>query len=337
LSFALSLVAVVSLVIFMASSVGSLQLEVRPVLVRIFKHRRTTLNIKVGPGRGQWFGLSSARVKSGRVLDVEPVEVVYNGGSFRLSSPFAGRHEGLQLEVVTMDVLGLFQKESQVSLGFLAEVLPLSLLAPSPRLVVTGVTSGEITGGSRGSGQEFYGIEDYNTLTEVRDIIWKRAARSPDERLFARIRESEIPGTLRVALVEGTPEDRIAWMDLSSEAFGQIGVALLQIGMRLETSRQSSAGAVENQVEDTDELADAAVRLWDDSRAKPEQSVDLMEQDLLIIEPNALVDQKVRSAASAIPTILIERRRREPAGADDTFVFSGEEDLGEFLSRVVSR
>ena len=68
---------------------------------------------------------------------------------------------------------------------FVLDTLPASLFAsavPRQRRVYG---FGDQPTGYTGAGQELYGLEEYNTETDTKNVIWKRVAKSPDSSLIA--------------------------------------------------------------------------------------------------------------------------------------------------------
>lgn len=301
--------------------------------MRVFKRRMSPVTLTVAGGGRSWFGMASAAAGTMGPLHVEPKAVGFAGGTFGITGVKAGRHEGLELKAMLVDVIGLFRVSKVVHLsGFTAEVLPLWLLSAPRALLATGASSGDASGGVRGSGQEFYGIEEYGPSSERRDILWRRVARLPDERLLTRVREASLPGLVSVGLTEGEMGDRDAWMDLASEAVSQLGVDLIGMGVGIEVTLASGTGVTRLTAYDMDDLADLTVAIWDPSRASPAKSDVRQKADVSVTGRRK---SELPGSQADAPSVVVTRRTQTEEEAI-RILFTGSEDLSPIVVQVVA-
>lgn len=175
--------------------------------------------------------LLTFKAELSRQMQVEAL----SGGKVRLRflGKYAGRTEGVRLGITLTDPLNLENKlDEVVHEDFVLDTLPFSLFAsqvPKQRRVFG---FGEQPTGYSGAGQELYGLEEYNTETDTKSIIWKRVAKSPSELLIASVREASVRDVVRVGVVRFAErgEDSVAWIDQLCEALGQVGREVLAMG-----------------------------------------------------------------------------------------------------------
>ncbi|HUI00911.1 MAG TPA: hypothetical protein VLU99_03675 [Nitrososphaerales archaeon] len=176
-------------------------------------------------------GLTTFKVEAGHQMQVEPL----SGSEVRLRflGKYAGRTEGVKLGMTLTDPLNLENRlDEVVHHDFVLDTLPASLFAstvPKQRRVYG---FGEHPTGYSGAGQELYGLEEYNTETDTKNIIWKRVAKSPNESLIASVREASVRDVVRVGVVQFAErgEARGGWIDQLCEALGQVGREVLAMG-----------------------------------------------------------------------------------------------------------
>jgi uncharacterized protein (DUF58 family) len=338
LAFVLAMLSAISLAVFRYGASRGIVISVVPTTIRLFKFRSAVVTLKVSATGTKLMSLTSVSVRSGGGLRIDPIEATPSGGSFLMSGSLAGRHTGLDLEVKLSDLLGLFwAKRLVVSEEFVSEVLPASLLNRPSRVMFAGITDGDVGGGTRGAGQEFYGIAEYGPSFEVKDILWKRVARSHDEKILARVKEANVPSVVRVGLVEGGAEERLAWMDLASEALAQLGMDLGAGGIVVTVLLPGPKGPIELAAHRVDELADLTVGMWRHATAR-RVGMDFAESaDVLIVASTALEDPDVQRAARTKPLVVVKVSERPFAAGREGIVFTGSENLSGFISRAVAR
>ncbi|TLY15050.1 MAG: hypothetical protein E6K86_07055, partial [Thaumarchaeota archaeon] len=187
LSFALSVIAAVSLLILRLSRGDVAVLSVQPQRLRAFKLERAVLTLNVTRARRRrWMGWLSLRVDKVRMpggVDADFRAVSQTAVEVTAIPRYAGRYRGLGAKYELNDPLGIFGEFGEAEFeDFTIDVLPLSLLAPAQRVVIPAVTMGEKPAGRRGAAQELYAIDEYHPFAETKEILWKRAAaRTPDE------------------------------------------------------------------------------------------------------------------------------------------------------------
>ncbi|TLY10520.1 MAG: hypothetical protein E6K84_08865, partial [Thaumarchaeota archaeon] len=207
LSFALSVIAAVSLLTLRLSRGDVAVLSVQPQRLRAFKLERAvlTLNVTRARRRRWWMGWLSLRVDTVRMpggVDASFRAVSQTAVEFTAIPRYAGKYRGLGAKYELNDPLGIFGEFGEAEFeDFTIDVLPLALLAPARGVVIPAVTMGEKPAGRRGAAQELYAIDEYHPFAETKEILWKRAAaRTPDERLLIRVREANIPRSLKIGL-----------------------------------------------------------------------------------------------------------------------------------------
>ena len=285
----------------------------------------------------RWFTLESATApeSSGFALGHDPKGAP---GTFAVVADYAGRYERLELSVGFADPLGLFRREERVKpQNFTVEVLPLSILASPSRSMLFALTSGETPIGSRGSGQEFYGIEQYGGAIDSKDILWRRVAKTSDEAIVSRVREANVPHSLRVCLIEGADGDKTVWMDTVTEGLGRIGMTLIRLGMALEVTVQTRDGVVSQVATTIDGLVELVVGVWKE-RGVPEAVGDAaMDADVVIVSSGAMKNQEVYSLSESKSTLIVLDAGRPVALGARSRILTDDLGLEGFLSWAVVR
>lgn len=104
----------------------------------------------------------------------------------RFSIPIRGRYHLETMRISTRFPFGLFEKSRRVDSPAEVTVLPAGIEASDWVATIFG-RFGEVATNRRGAGEEFYGLRDYRTGEDQRQIHWKSTAR----RGAAVIRETE--------------------------------------------------------------------------------------------------------------------------------------------------
>jgi uncharacterized protein (DUF58 family) len=338
LGFSLALMAAFSLLIFW-SSFRRADVSVTPKRLRVFKYERGAVSIEVAGRGSRWASLTSVALKAQPGLAGEISRLPSGDFELGLTPSLAGRSESLEATVRATDVLGLFTKAREVSLGLILEALPLSLRERPPQLVVPLLAFGEDPAGMTGSGQEFYAVSEYQPGFDPRDIMWRRAAGRTDETLPVRVKEANLRRAVSIVVQVGssTDEEQAVRGDLVAEALGKIGTQLFAVGSVLEITCPPPWSVQSVTVSDARELADATELPWVEVRRGPwMRSPPDRIFDLLIIGPYE----------STMPSLATIPRSRHllvlsdgpaplhlPRGAS---LFTGREDLTEVASSVIA-
>jgi len=336
LSLSLSLAACASLVLFVRSEPRNGDVEATPEVMRMLKNERASLSLRSWPRAARWCSIVSASVPRMKGISLE-ADQERGGYSFTVTATHAGRYEGLEVEAEFADALQLFRKVVSVRpRGFVVEVLPLSLLLPPSPIVVSATAWGELPAGLRGSGQEFYGQEEYSHFTESKDILWKRVSREPEPRIIARVREANVPRFLRVALVESMAGDKTAWMDAASETLGRVGRSLLSLGMGIEVTFFTREGESTLVASTLEELAELVIQVWR-VQAIPEALGDsAAAADLLVAGSGAFANRALFDLSERKPTLVVPEGGSFAVGGWAELV-SDETDIESFISGVIVR
>ena len=339
------MIAAVSLLTLRLSRGDVAVLSVHPERMRVFKLERAvlTLNVKSAMRRKGWLSLRVETVRMPEGLEVGFRAVSQTAVEVTAIPHYAGKYRGLGVKYQLNDPFGIFGEFGEVEFeDFTIDVLPLALLAPAQKVVIPAVTMGEKPAGRRGAAQELYAIEEYHPFAETKEILWKRAAaRTPDERLLVRVREANIPRSLKVGLLEAVERGsgRAVWMDSTTEAIAAIGIILLHAGTEIEVLRSSSGGVARLRASNVDKLADLVVEMWMsiDASHLPEVT---SEADFLVTGLGELDRRVVSEAARGKPSLLIlgggpGSSPRRMTGR--TVVYTGAESVLRVVSEVLAR
>ena len=347
LSFALSVIAAVSLLVLRLSRGDVAVLSVQPQRLRAFKLERAvlTLNVTRARRRRRWMGWLSLRVDTVRMpggVDASFRAVSQTAVEVTAIPRYAGRYRGLGAKYELNDPLGIFGEFGEAEFeDFTIDVLPLALLAPARSVVIPAVMMGEKPAGRRGAAQELYAIDEYHPFAETKEILWKRAAaRTPDERLLIRVREANIPKSLKIGLLEAAERGsgRPVWMDSTTEAVAAIGIILLRGGTEVEVLRSSPGGVAHLRASNPDELANLVVEMW--TPIDPSHLPDVAtEADFLVTGLEELDRTAVSEAARGKPSLLVlggpGSSPRRMTGR--TTVYTGAESVVRVVSEVLAR
>ncbi|HME18766.1 MAG TPA: hypothetical protein VKF15_03410 [Nitrososphaerales archaeon] len=337
LSLSLSLAACASLLLFLRSQPKGTDVQAVPEVLRMLKNESAPLSLGSWPRAARWCTLASASLPRMNGLSLKADEDGRDG-RFIVTASHAGRYEGLEVSATFVDALGAFKKDVAIKPArFVAEVLPLSLLLPPQRVTVTAAAWGELPAGVRGSGQEFYGQEDYGYSTESKDILWKRVSREPEPRLVARVREANVPHSLRVALVSSARGDRTLWMDAVSETLGRVGGSLLALGMGMETTVATLDGDVSFAASTLDELAELVIQIWRAPGVPGAVGDSVAAADLMLVGSGALSSRAVFELSDRKPTLVVPDGGGVFSMGGWARLVSEEGDLESFLSGVIVR
>ena len=322
LALALAFASLVSLALSKLRGPRSVAVRSASGPARVLKGEEAKITLSVLGARSPWatVEVSQTSSPSGRV------ELV-------LRPRLAGRFSDITATVVSEDALGLFRSTRTAKLeDAVLDSLPLSLVAPMPRVYIPPLVVGESPSGTAGKGQEFYGVEEYTEHSESKDILWRRAAKEPDSPLLARVREANSPEwvTIRVAHGAMSPGQRPELVDLQCEALGTLGRGVILAGVGAEVVGPDGAWAL---AEDDAGLEEAVMRTSAAVEGPPAQE-GTPAPDLTVVV-GTLPEEEVSGLARR-PTVFVGR----PEGRlDDPFAvtFTGTEDLSGLLRLVLAR
>ncbi len=337
LSFSLALAACASLALFLYSRPTSATVEAHPDLLRLVKRERGAVSLSVRSRAMTWCTLVSASPPKATGLSLEAGKDG-DPGSFTVVASRAGRYRGVELSAAFTDALGVFERVVTVKPeGFVVEVLPLSLFSVPASTAMFAVTWGEVPGGMRGSGQEFFGVEEYKGSTESKDILWKRLSKETGERIPARVREVNIPRSVRVAIVESGVGDRALWMDAASETLGKIGRSLLNLGVGIDVSMATLDGDVSLSATSLEELAELLMEIWKQSSVPQAFSESASSSDLLLTGSEAFRSSAVFDFSDRRPTLVVPEGDALPRMGLRARLVTADPEMLNLLSSVIVR
>jgi uncharacterized protein (DUF58 family) len=262
-------------------------------------------------------------------------------GTIRLSfrPRYSGRFEGIKMMLEFTDPLRLLSRTVELSYrNPVVEVIPLSLATRSPRVIPRMTLTGDSPAGSPGQGQEIYGIDTYRGSGQSKDILWRRVARSPKQDLFVKIRESNVPETIRISIIQTVDRgpSRYAWIDLACEALGLVSNHLLAMGLTLKISF-SSGGIYTESVSAPDELVNC---MMDFSNSRPESDNVrwlVQDADLVISGLKELESPDLAQLISRRPSLLTVEDAKPVFLGANSVIFSGRENIVPLIQRVIEK
>jgi hypothetical protein len=200
---------------------------------------------------------------------------------------------------------------------------------------------GENPSGNAGGGQEMFGIAEYQSGLETRDIMWKKAAKMAQEstRLPMRVREGSTKKLVKVGLAVGSSETKVERelvIDKVAEALAQLGKDLLLIGPVLEVvyaiegSTRSATAATQT------ELAELVIGQWIQSDGTTDPRELFGSVDLLILESDSPDEVRLLTETGPTPLLVVYGAARHVRMPSRAIVFTGEEDLTELAGLVLA-
>jgi len=264
--------------------------------------------------------------------------------SFSFEPEYAGRFKGLTVNFELRDPLQLFHKTMQISRpDFIIDSLPKSLLADMRVARPMTLTLGERTGRTRGSGQEFYALDEYSNQVEKHDIMWKAVARMTDENKFVvKVRESNIPKTLKIGIVKYAKrrfEEELRWTDIACEGAGLLGYVVLLIGCDVELIYGGGDHAAVSHAADISELSSSIMEMSVSGETSSEETYSIIsESDICITGMKELEEQLFANAVSRMPSLLVSEPEADVRVIGDrSVVFTGTEDVNPLVNAVVGK
>jgi uncharacterized protein (DUF58 family) len=339
LGLSLALMALTSALIFTFSTKGEVKIAAQEDHIKTFKGEESGVVISAEAMSSMWVGSEAKAfgLENAEVVGSEPA----GEGRVRLRflGRYAGRSKGVRISIALTDPLRVFQKvEEVVHDGFVLDVLPRALLArASPRrLPVFGV--GELPAGFPGPGQELYGLDYYHS-SDTKDIVWKRVAKSPDEVLFARIRESNVKEWVKVGVLRLSEigDGRVPWTDMLCEGLASLCKEVLETGAGVEVLYPAGDEVAVDRVRDSDDLAETVMSC---SASPPARELPdaILGSDILVTGLGELRDGRVARVASSKPTLLISEDGASQANRGDmAVVYASNASLFPLVRRVLER
>ncbi len=291
--------------------------------------------------------LTTFKVEASQQIQIEALW----GGKMKLRFPgkYAGRTEGVKLGITLTDPLNLKKRLVEVvHSDFVLDTLPVSLFAstvPKQRRVYG---LGEQPSGYSGPGQELYGLEEYNTETDTKNIIWRRVAKSTTESLIASVREASVRDVVRVGVVQFAErgEGRGAWIDQLCEALGRVGREVLAMGpsvtINFNSPRKTDASregkepkAEEERLSGTtflraSDVIDLAEAVMSCSVASPSRDIEevVANSDLVVTGLKELEDPEMAMLIAQKPLLVIpEEAIPSPRFTERAVIWSEKQSL----------
>jgi hypothetical protein len=287
----------------------------------------------------------------------------------RFLGKYAGRTEGVKLRITLTDPLNLENRlDEVVHRAFVLDTLPVSLFGSTVPKQQRVYGFGEQPTGYSGAGQELYGLEEYNAGTDIKNIIWRRVAKSPNESLIASVREASVRDVVNVGVVQFAErgEGGVAWVDQLCEAIGQVGMEVLAMGpsvtinfnsprraveaMGMEGRRKRGEKENENEEEKEEELLpgmtslratdviDLSEAVMSCSVASPSRDIEqvVANSDLVVTGLKELEDPEMAMLIAQKPLLVIpEEAFVSPRFMERAVIWSENESLIPTLRRIV--
>jgi hypothetical protein len=355
LGISLAVMGVISVAIFQFAIKGGVGVSTEGGHVKIFKGEEYETVLTIESRATEWMGWMppTVKIETGQLLTTEPLAE----GTVRLRflGTYAGRSEDIQVKVSLTDPLKLLKRLEQVVYGdFVLDTLPLSLLAPPVprRLTISGF--GDQPTGHPGPGHELYGLDEYHS-GDTKDIIWKRVAKSPDEKLTARVREANVREVVRVGVVHFAErgDERAAWIDVLCEAMGHIGKEVFEMGSAFavlyhsppEAEGRSARkggerrheGLTQARATDVVELAEVMMS-WSAASGSRDIVSVVSNSDFVITGLKELEDETMARLIAEKPMLLISEGASPPTTfSDRSMIYSGRENLFPLIRKILER
>ncbi len=350
-ALALGIVGAICFAIVASVTNYNTKLKLEPPVLRGFKGDELNANVVLEFRRGKWIAVKPTLIDAPFGLETKSDLGGNNSTRISLSSKYAGRLSGLGIQIEVTDIMNLFSKKIQtIQVDFVFDCLPLSILTPLVHTKPIPLALGERSGMSAGSSPELYALKEYTAFTETKDILWKRVAGMPDERLVVRVRDSSLPKTVRIGFLVNAKRDRdvrLSFIDLACEGAGMIMNLLLAAGCVVEVidysdARGNGQGLEVSYVKEFPELADALMKVSSNgSHSDPDFEYSLkvsQRADIIVCGMRELEDPKLSVEIARKPTLAIMEDRSSPyAVGEQTLFYSGLEDVRKIVSRVLEK
>ena len=339
LALSLTIVAVVSFASLRLVPRVAFEVSLKDAPTRAFKGGTLEFPLVFHPARdGQGVHVKLLTVPEGVKADL--VRDSERGQILTMTSRFSGAYSGFSLKVGVYDPIGVFVRYEERKLNLVAEFLPLSLLAPRSEISVAAAILGDRPGGSRGSGQEFYAAEPYDSAHESKGILWKRLAESQGNNLMVRVGEANIPETLTICFLESQhrpPKQLPPWMDLASEAISIIGLTIIGTRSTMRIIHQEGNVATVDEATSLTSLADALAWIWRDDLHKERTTATAADAGIVITGEAEIQDPSIFTLLARKPSVVLSySSSRVTRGAGVVF-FTGNENISGLVYQVMSR
>ncbi len=308
-----------------------------------FKQSEIRESFEINYKRRRFVKVRISSIRAPRGVETIPDETSQDSLRLIFRPKYAGRFQGLSATFEFKDPLELFSKFLQVTIDdFVLDCVPASLFKDIRATRPMALALGEKIGRTHGSGQEFYSIDEYNSLVERKNIFWKKIASMPDERLLVKVRESNIPKFLTLGLIRASnrgEEERLEWTDRSCEGVALLGKNIFALGCSVNLIFQGPAGLVRLEALDLPELSEAVMQLSTAQISDVESTSELLyKSDICITGLKELDADLLAVAVARKPCLLIQDEKTFPAVIGNlSVIFTGEEDVSELVEKVVGR
>ena len=256
----------------------------------------------------------------------------------RANSAYSGVYSSLKVRISVVDLLGVAERYEEKELDVCLEFLPKSLLLQTAGVSVAPMILGEIPANMMGVGQEFYGPGRYNLSQDVKDILWKRLARSGLANPLVRVREANTPELLTVCVLESferTGLEYYRWRDLVCESVARLGKAAIGIGMKFRILHVTRKQKVLAEADDLESLSDCSMAIWQGGDLSVGEGPEAAS--IIITGEEELTLRDAPGSLKEKPTVVFASGAPRPRGGPRSFFFSGTEELNEVVGLVLRR
>jgi hypothetical protein len=337
LSFALSVMAVVAMIEVRRKSRRLFEISADVRVIRVYKNETGLVKLTTNLRSEGLYSISVASVKPPEGTDVRLSSGDSGSEEIALTPRYAGRFSGLEVVVELTDALGIFVVKRFIELeNFYVESLPRAILEEGRLVLIPSFSLGERPSGQKGSGQEMYSVESYQSGMAARDILWKRVAQRPDESLFVGSRESSVPEKVRIAVLEAgvRRSSRLHWSDSASEGIAKLCISLVLAGSTAEISYLTERGVRVRRVSRPEEVADSLMEMW--SLIVPSSSLAPADSAHVVVLPYEFLSEKdVARRLSGKQKLVVSDGLIGGLPRSDTLAFSGTEDVTSLLLGVL--
>ncbi len=354
LALAMVVAALTSQILLATSSRRNISMRMDNSHVTVFKEEQALGRLAITSRRRRFVSVEVSSVEGPEGIEVRVIERTPDYLTLSFVPRCSGRFQGLVATFVLKDPLQLFHKSIEFSkTDFIIDSLPRSLVTEIKVARPMSLTLGERAGRTRGSGQEFYAVDEYHPETEKKDILWKKVARLPGDQLVARIRESNIPKTLRIGVIKSPRghtngannkgENQLLWMDIACEGAGALGKMLISIGCDVElvyaVGTDNGVGILTSYALDLSELSTAIMEMSVCSLSDSTQAAEIiLQSDISITGMKDLEHEPLAREVSKKPALLVEEAEASPYTVGEiAVIYSGTEDVSRLIYAVISR
>jgi hypothetical protein len=344
LAFALAIAILISFVLLASVTMTETTVSAEPKLVRGFKGDEFQVTISMSFRRGRWISVHVASFTLPDGVIVRSQEINEGLVKLDLRAPYAGRFAGIGIELELWDTLGIFSKGFQsLNSQFVIESLPISLLATARQAKPVQLSIGERSARSPGTSMELYSLDEYQPYSETKNLLWKKIARMPDERLVVKVREATIPEIVKIGIFDSssrTGQSRLRFADLMCEGVGALCNNLIAAGCAVEIlSPSRELGVNSYLVTSLLELGDVLMGLLSTPSAPRDDDYGvIVKSDVIVTGLYELEDLNIANAVASKLSLLIEDENALPiAVGDRSTLFTGVEDVGPLVSKVLER